>query len=66
MPIDVQVSPDYDSATLIGETPTHDGIYERDPITDAVADAIMLTPTPAALPGTPLQRLNGHGATGDR
>jgi transcriptional regulator with XRE-family HTH domain len=64
VPIDVRVIPDYDSATLIGETPTHDGIYERHPITDAVADAIMLTPTPAALPGTPLQRVDAPRGSG--
>jgi hypothetical protein len=52
-----EITPDSDNATQIGETPTHDGIYERHPITDAVADAIMLTATPAGLPGTPLGRL---------
>ena len=36
VPIHVEITPDYDSATQIGETPTHDGIYERHPITDAV------------------------------
>lgn len=30
-PINVQITPDYDRGTPIGETPTHDGIYERDP-----------------------------------
>ena len=59
VPIHVEITPDYDSATQIGETPTHDGIYERHPITDAVADAIMLTATPAGLPATPLGRLLG-------
>ena len=59
VPIHVEITADYDSATEIGETPTHDGIYEWHPITDAVADAIMLTATPAGLPATPLGRLLG-------
>jgi hypothetical protein len=65
VPIDVQVSANYDSTILAGETPTHDGIYERHPISDAIADAILLTPSPAALPGTPLSRLLANtGETG--
>ncbi|HEY9313783.1 MAG TPA: hypothetical protein VIQ49_16055, partial [Williamsia sp.] len=61
VPVNVEIIPDYDpdhQATV----PVHGGlIAPLSPIDDAIADAIMLVPTPDTLPGTPLQRLDPTG-----
>jgi hypothetical protein len=60
VPIDIQILPDYNSDAP--NTPIHDGYEDlTNPINAAIADAAMLTPTPDALPGTPLQRLESTG-----